>query len=161
MNMERLFIDLHEEVIMEYKIIVTKEKDEEFSEFMHRKIREYNDYTSFHHREVRKPESVEAVNIIVKNSANEWVGGLTAEIYWGWLEIKYFWLHEDFRKKGIGTKILLDAEKVAIAQGCHRAFLSTYEFQGRTFYERNGYRIVGQLDDYPPGSTFYWMKKSI
>jgi hypothetical protein len=22
-----------------------------------------------------------------------------------------------------------------------------------------GYRVVGQLDDYPPGQIFYWMRK--
>ena len=57
------------------------------------------------------------------------IGGLTAEIYWKWLEIKYFWLHEDFRKKGIGTLLLKETEKIALQRGCDKAFLTTYEFR--------------------------------
>ncbi len=146
---------------MEYKTIIENEKNEEISKFLHMKIREYNDYTSMYHREIRKPDSVQSVNIIIENTDNEWVGGLTGEVYWKWLEIKYFWLHENYRKNGIGTEILKEAERIAILHGCDKVFLSTFEFQGRTFYEKNGYRIVGKLDDYPPGSTFYWMSKKL
>ena len=39
--------------------------------------------------------------------------------------------------------------------------LSTFSFQARDFYQRHGYRVVGQLDDYPPGETFYWMRKEL
>lgn len=146
---------------MEYKIIVEQEKNDQFFEFMQKKIREYNDLSSPFHRAARKPGAIQTVNIIIESSTKEWVGGLTAEIYWNWLEIKYFWLHEDHRKKGMGTRLLKEAEKHALSQGCQKAFLTTYEFQARTFYERNGYEVAGRLEDYPPGSTFYWMTKTL
>jgi len=31
----------------------------------------------------------------------------------------------------------------------------------RGFYEKNGFRIVGQLDDYPPGQIRYTLRKDL
>ena len=53
------------------------------------------------------------------------------------------------------------AEHEAIRRGCHSAWLDTYEFQARGFYERLGYSGFGQLDDYPPGFVRYFMKKAL
>jgi hypothetical protein len=51
------------------------------------------------------------------------------------------------------------AEGEARARGCSRAKLRTFSFQARGFYEKEGYRIVGELRDDPPGKIFYWMRK--
>jgi hypothetical protein len=39
--------------------------------------------------------------------------------------------------------------------------LDTREFQARPFYERAGYRVFGELSDFPPGWKAYWMEKSL
>jgi hypothetical protein len=44
-------------------------------------------------------------------------------------------------------------------RGCTRAHTSTYAFQALAFYQRHGYQVIGQLDDYPDGYTFYWLRK--
>ena len=46
-------------------------------------------------------------------------------------------------------------------RGCTRVFLQTYSFQAKDFYQKLGYQVVGQLDDYPPGQSFYWMRKEL
>ena len=51
------------------------------------------------------------------------------------------------------------AEGEARARGCTRAWVRTFRFQARGFYERLGYRVVGELVDYPPGEALYWMRK--
>ncbi len=43
--------------------------------------------------------------------------------------------------------------------GATKALLTTYEFQARTFYEAHGYQVVGEIKDYPPGSSYYTMVK--
>jgi ribosomal protein S18 acetylase RimI-like enzyme len=67
------------------------------------------------------------------------------------LDIDNLWLHEYFRRQGLGSRLLATAEKEARQRGCRRAMLKTFSFQARTFYEKNGYRVTGRLDDYPPG----------
>jgi hypothetical protein len=53
------------------------------------------------------------------------------------------------------------AESEAIVRGCHHAWLDTFEFQARGFYERLGYRCFGELNDYPTGFARYFMKKAL
>jgi hypothetical protein len=50
-------------------------------------------------------------------------------------------------------------EQVAIKRGCRMAQVKTWDFQARGFYERFGYTVAGRMDDYPPGHTFYWLRK--
>lgn len=65
------------------------------------------------------------------------------------------------RGQGPGRRLLQAAEREAQARGCSRAKLTTYSFQARRFYEKEGYRVVGVLQDYPPGGAYYWMRKDI
>jgi hypothetical protein len=53
------------------------------------------------------------------------------------------------------------AESEAAARGCHSAWLDTFEFQARGFYEELGYCCVAELPDYPAGSARYFMKKTL
>ena len=43
------------------------------------------------------------------------------------------------------------AEREAVQRGCHGAWLDTFEFQARGFYERLGYTCFGELPNYPAG----------
>ena len=42
-------------------------------------------------------------------------------------------------------------EAEAIRRGCRGAYLDTFSYQARPFYERLGYEVFGTLDDYPAG----------
>jgi hypothetical protein len=53
------------------------------------------------------------------------------------------------------------AEQEAVARGCHSAWLDTFEFQARGFYERIGYVCFGNLADYPVGFSRFFMRKSL
>jgi ribosomal protein S18 acetylase RimI-like enzyme len=53
------------------------------------------------------------------------------------------------------------AEGEARAHGCHYAFLETFSFQARPFYERFGYEVIGTLDNYPAGEQHFVMKKQL
>ena len=63
--------------------------------------------------------------------------------------------------RGLGTELMARAEAEAIARGCHGAWLDTFEFQARGFYERLGYECFGELKDYPAGSARYFMRKTL
>jgi len=39
------------------------------------------------------------------------------------------------------------------------ASLETASFQAREFYEKQGYEVFGELDDFPKGHTMFYMKK--
>ncbi len=89
------------------------------------------------------------------------VGGLLAAQAWGWLIIDALWVAEPLRSRGLGSRLLQEAEQTAASQGCTGALLGTFDFQGRGFYEGHGYRVYGQLDGFPTGHVHYHMAKSL
>ena len=62
---------------------------------------------------------------------------------------------------GLGSSLLATAEHEARLRGCRGAWLDTFEFQARGFYERAGYVVFGEIPDYPPGSARYFLKKAL
>nr|WP_280689098.1 GNAT family N-acetyltransferase [Lentibacillus salicampi] len=58
----------------------------------------------------------------------QWIGGISAEIYWLWVEINDFWFRKDFRGQGSGGLILNKMETIAKEKGARKALLTTFEF---------------------------------
>ena len=141
--------------------IVSEKEEKEFEEFLHDKIKAYNNLVSPHHKAARKPGASIPLHILLKDDSGNLVGGLSASTYWGWMDVDDFYIVEEYRGQGIGTSVLQTAEAIAIQRGCTRCVLSTFEFQARVFYEKQGYCVAGKLQDYPPGSAYYWMRKEL
>ena len=59
----------------------------------------------------------------------------------------------------VWAKALSTSRMGSEGYGATKALLTTYEFQARTFYEAHGYQVVGEIKDYPPGSSYYTMVK--
>jgi GNAT superfamily N-acetyltransferase len=88
-------------------------------------------------------------------------GGLWARVHWGFLYIDLFFLPEPLRRGGLGSKLLRMAEDEGVRRGCHTAWLDTFNFQARPFYERLGYTVFGTLDGEPPAFPRFFMKKAL
>jgi GNAT superfamily N-acetyltransferase len=146
---------------MTYNIEILLDINDEFSTFLNTRIKEFNNQHSVHHRNARQKESVQPITIIVTDEDKNWIGGITADVYWDWVEINDFWFREELRGKGLGGLLLEKTEKIAKEKGAKKALLTTFEFQARSFYELKGYKVVGEIKDYPPGSSYYTMVKTL
>ncbi|GAB4447614.1 MAG: hypothetical protein Kow0031_30180 [Anaerolineae bacterium] len=145
---------------MSYTIQLTHAPTPEERTHLHDHLREFNRVTSPWHRAAREPGAIEPLALFVRDAAGQIIGGLTADTYWdSWLEIADLWLDESLRGQGLGAELLRRAETEAMVRGCIRAHLQTFSFQARGFYEKYGWRVVGAMEDFPPGQTFYWMRK--
>jgi hypothetical protein len=51
-------------------------------------------------------------------------------------------------------------EEKARQEGCTRIRVETFGSE-LGFYQRMGYRIVGHLEDYPEGYSYYWLRKDL
>ena len=51
----------------------------------------------------------------------EIVAGLTGFTHWNWLTIKYLWVAESLRHQGLGSRLVLAAEREARPGGHHHA----------------------------------------
>ncbi|HEV2146876.1 MAG TPA: GNAT family N-acetyltransferase [Longimicrobiaceae bacterium] len=88
------------------------------------------------------------------------LGGLYGATTWGWLLVDGLWVAEELRGRGLGRRLLLAAEAAAVERGCRGAWLGTFDFQARGFYERLGYTVFAELPDFPPGHTHYHLRKT-
>jgi ribosomal protein S18 acetylase RimI-like enzyme len=71
------------------------------------------------------------------------------------------WVSEEVRGQGYGQALLEAAEEAARKRGCKNVNLDTMSFQAPAFYQKLGYRIFGQLDDFPTGYTRYYLTKQL
>ena len=88
------------------------------------------------------------------------VAGLAGETYSGWLFIRYLWVSDALRGKGIGRKLMAAAEARALERGCHSVWVDTFSFQAPGFYRKLGYEVFGELD-YPPGHKRFFLQKRL
>ena len=141
-------------------LVLSATADAEARDFIRQQLRAFNDTRSEHHRAIRSTEPT-PLDILIRNKAGEIVSGLISSTYWGWLEVNILWVAEGLRRLGHGRTLLRMAETEAKARGCSQVMLTTYSFQARGFYEKEGYRVVGEMVGYPPGAVYYWMRKGL
>src|SRR5262245_22344058 len=89
------------------------------------------------------------------------VGALYGETYLSWMYISLFWIADEFRGKGFGSKIIQAAEKEARKRGVKNAYVDTFSFQAPGFYKKLGYREFGKLNDFPAGHSRSWLTKAL
>jgi GNAT superfamily N-acetyltransferase len=78
-----------------------------------------------------------------------------------WLYVANLYVEEGLRRQGWGARLLTAAEDEARLAGATNAYLETYSFQARPFYEARGYEVTGEIKDLPPGGVYYLMRKAL
>lgn len=101
------------------------------------------------------------VAFFLRDEAGEVLGGLLGEIWAGWLHIRTLALAAPARGQGFGRELMQRAERYARERGCTNAFLDTFSFQARPFYEKLGYRVFGVLENHPAGHQHFFMTKRL
>jgi GNAT superfamily N-acetyltransferase len=108
-------------------------------------------------------EIAEEPQFMIRAMARDGVlaGGIVCTVVGRWLEVDYLWVDEAERGSGLGTRLLAAAEGEGRGRGCERAFLTTFGFQAKPFYELNGYRVVHVQEGYPRVNAKYFMEKDL
>ncbi|MFB7108668.1 GNAT family N-acetyltransferase [Streptomyces sp. NPDC056291] len=89
------------------------------------------------------------------------VGGLTGRTSLGLFFLDLFYLPPRLRGGGLGTEILQQAENEAHARGCRTAVLYTITFQAPGFYQKLGWKRLGEVPCDPPGTSRVFMTKEL
>ena len=96
---------------------------------------------------------------VVRNEQQEIVAGISG---WTWAhacEIRDLWVHASLRGQGYGERLLAAAEQEARLRGCKVILLASYSFQAPAFYQKHGYELAWQLNDFPPGHQYCYLVK--
>lgn len=138
----------------EYFVTSGSEADADGLEKVHSGLEAYNEAHT-------GPVGFKKVGLLVRDSAGDVKAGLIGKHIWGWLRIETLWVEESVRGKGLGSRLLAQAEAEAKEAGCTRALLDTFEFQAPGFYEKQGYSRFAVLEEFPPGSRLYYLQKEL
>lgn len=101
----------------------------------------------------------EPLVLLLKDNDGQTVGGLWGKTVYNWLVVELLVVPETMRGKGAGAALMKQAEHIARGRGCLGAWLDTFAFQARGFYEGLGYTVFGELIDHPKGSARYFLSK--
>ncbi|WP_212914820.1 N-acetyltransferase [Streptomyces sp. TS71-3] len=97
-----------------------------------------------------------------EGGGEELVAGLDAHTWAHWLHVNLLWVDARHRATGLGSRLLLDAERTAREdRGCLHSRVWTWDFQAPDFYRKYGYDVVCEIPDYPPGITEYTLTKRL
>ena len=89
------------------------------------------------------------------------IGGLHGRSEFGLVYIAWFFLPEDWRGAGIGSRVLSLAEEEGRRRGCTRIALTTLSIEAPGFYQKQGYKVAATIDCEPPGLARYYMMKKL
>jgi len=91
---------------------------------------------------------------------DELIGGIMCDILFNWLYIDILYVDEKMRGQDIGSMLMKEAEKFVKDKNLTGMYLLTADFQARPFYEKCGFEVCGCIEDMPPGSKMWILKKN-
>ena len=103
--------------------------------------------------------AAEPLVLLLKDGDGQTSGGLWGKTVCDWMVVELLVVPEAMRGKGAGAALVKQAEDIARGRGCLGAWLDTFAFQARGFYEALGYTVFGELVDHPKESARYFLSK--
>lgn len=107
------------------------------------------------------PTARVSLAVLVRDVDGRVLGGLTAQVKFGWVHVDWLWLPETLRGRGVGSAVMDALEADARRRGCVGAHVETTDYQALPFYEKRGYTVFGVLEGYPVGSRSYYLRKGL
>lgn len=138
------------------EVTISPATDEEVrSGYVGRQLREFN------YRFVGEYPEVQSIRLNARDPGGRVVGGLRGVVAMYWFRLEVLWVHDDFRGKGIGSRLLVEGEKAASVLGARNAALETFEWQAPAFYQRHGYREAARMEKYMGDYYLAIMRKEL
>jgi GNAT superfamily N-acetyltransferase len=128
---------------------------DEVRKTVHSGLYAYNDHFA-------GPMGDSVLTIAARDVDKKIIGGLIADLQtgWKWMHLLRLWVEESHRRAGVGRLLVEAAENEGRKRGCLHVSVDTFEFQARGFYESQGYRVYGVLEDYPVGHRKFLLRKT-
>lgn len=92
---------------------------------------------------------------------NQIVGGIIAHKKMQWLDIDILYVDQNFRKNKIGSHLINKASEYCKETELVGMHLYTLDFQAKGFYEKQDFKLIAEIKDWPKGITRYEFIKYI
>ena len=107
------------------------------------------------------PRHETPLSIFAYDADGALIGGLNGASHWRWLYIRNFWIDPAWRGKGLGRRLLDEAETQARARDCVGLYLDTFDEGAANFYARCGFASFGTIENFPPDASRRFLKKPL
>jgi ribosomal protein S18 acetylase RimI-like enzyme len=87
--------------------------------------------------------------------------GLRGYSHWQWLYISHLWVDAGVRTEGLGTRLIEAACREATTRGLVGLYVDTFSVKAARFYEKNGFREVGRIANFPPGRERIFLSRAL
>jgi ribosomal protein S18 acetylase RimI-like enzyme len=88
---------------------------------------------------------------IARDGDGRVIGGAVGRRWGECTELQQLWVHEAFRRRGIGSALVREFLSLARTRGGRVVFLETFSFQAPTFYRSLGFRVAYENKLFPHG----------
>jgi N-acetylglutamate synthase-like GNAT family acetyltransferase len=93
--------------------------------------------------------------------AGDVIGGAVGR-YWNHAsELQQVWVHNNYRRATVGTRLVRAFEEGARRRGCKLVYLDTFSFQAPDFYRKLGYGVACELIGFPDGASKFIMTRAL
>ena len=89
------------------------------------------------------------------------IGGAIGRTWGSCCELQQLWVADAHRRKGVGTRLIKEFERVGEARGCRTFYLETFSFQAPALYRSLGYEVKVQLRGFPAGIVKFIMVREV
>ena len=98
----------------------------------------------------------------IRNENHELVAGCNGSIIFGSIYTDQLWVDKQYRKRGLGKRLMNAVHEYGRNQGCKLATVATMSFQNaRSFYERLGYRVDFEREGYINNACCLFLRKEL
>ena len=97
----------------------------------------------------------------VKSLDGKLLGGLRGHSHWQWFYISHLYVDEAARSTGLGQELMRRAEVEAKKRSCVGIYVDTFDERARNFYVKNGFAMAGEIANFPPGKTRFYLSKNL
>ena len=101
------------------------------------------------------------LGVFLRDESKNIVAGTAGHTWGETCELRQVWVAAPMRSRGIGRRLVAEAEAEAVRRGCRQIVLTTHSFQAPGFYRKLGFEVVSELADYPRGYAQLVLRKRL
>ena len=117
----------------------------------------YDKLMNFNVKEVK--EKPKELGVFIRDDNQNTIAALLGYSWGKWLFINTLWVEKEWRRQGVGSRIIAIAEDKAAERNCKFVLVDTYDFQSPEFYKKLDYKDAFTLIECPfSGSRYYFIK---
>lgn len=112
-------------------------------------------------RDMSDQEPVSVSAFFIRDTRGEIIAGCNFFIICGAIYIDQLWVHRDWRKQGLASKLLHCVHEYGVKQRCTMATVTTMSFQAEGFYKKLGYEVDFRRSGYTNDASAIFLSRKI